>query len=93
MRTSTGVDVRLALEEEDELEVRVGVPLEVPDPALVVEALAELQLRTLERDGVEESEDRFCRHGPSARPKGRARRVDRAPIKARSQGHQGSRPI
>jgi hypothetical protein len=50
------VDVGLALEKEDELEVWMGMLFEVPDATLFVETLAELQLRSVERDGLEEGE-------------------------------------
>ena len=55
-RIVAGVDVGLALEEEDELEVGMGMLFEVPDATLFVETLAELQLRSVQRDGLEEGE-------------------------------------
>src|SRR5439155_3826982 len=58
-RVVARVDVGFALEEEDELEVWMGMLFKVPDATLFVETLAELQLRSVERDGLEEGEGRL----------------------------------
>ena len=56
------IDVGLAFDEEDQLEVGVRVRVEVPDPALLVEPLAELEGRVLDRDLLEESADSLSIH-------------------------------
>ena len=59
------IDVGLAFDEEDQLEVGVRVRVEVPDPALLVEPLAELEGRVVDRDLFEEPADSLSVH---ARP-------------------------
>ena len=61
------IDVGLAFDEEDQLEVGMRVHVEVPDPALLVEALAELEGRVIERDLLEEPADGVSVHA-RARP-------------------------